>query len=169
MHSGCILESRHLSHRLRQNRSRIPNLKRRSALDGHGRSNGLSEKSRGRVVPSKQVTHGFAPEQRPPTAALMFRPVVVHVASLAERGEVRVGVVGCVVIPMGGCQHYTGRANGAEILDRRQGSECSSPSVAPSADRGIPPASIPQAVDCSSMRSPAGLAGPARPLEANRR
>jgi hypothetical protein len=55
---------------------------------------------------AEQVAIGPPAEQRPPPPALMLGPVVVDVASLAERDEVGVGVVRCVMVTVSSGQDH---------------------------------------------------------------
>ena len=122
---------------------------------------------RRRVRSPEQIAGRSAPEQRPPSATLMLWPIVVHVAPLAEGGEVLVGVVAGVVIAMRGREHHPGWAQTSKVLEARQALESVPPSVTPTAGRGIPPASIAQMVDRLPVRPSASLAGASRPPEAD--
>jgi hypothetical protein len=115
----------------------------------------------------EEIARRSAPEQRPPSATLMLRPVMVHVAALTERGEVLVRVVAGVVVAMRGRKHHPGRAQTSKVLEARQALESVSPPIAPAAGRGIPPASVAQMVDRLPVRPSASLAGASRPLEAD--
>jgi len=61
------------------------------------------------VIPTLiEIAERFAPKQREPAPTLMLRPVVQHVAALAERLQVRGSVVGWVVIEMRAGQNHAG-------------------------------------------------------------
>lgn len=93
---------------------------------------------------------------------------MVHVAALAEGREVRVGVVGGVVIAVSRSQHDLRRANDAKIVYRRKGLERSPLSIAPCARAGIPPAPISEVIDRLPVRPPAALTGSACPAKTDR-
>ncbi len=64
------------------------------------------------VIPTLvEVAECSAPEQREPAPTLMLRPIVQHVAALAERLQVRGPVVGWVVIEMRAGQNHAGRSD----------------------------------------------------------
>ncbi len=75
---------------------------------------------------AEQVAESLPPKQRPPPSPLMLRPVVDHVASLAEGREVGVCIVRGVVIPVRRGQHQPGsdgRGRGCRS-PTRSGSAC---------------------------------------------
>ena len=117
----------------------------------------------------EQVSHRLPPEQGPPTPALMFRAVMVHVTALAKGCEVRAHVVGGVVIAVGGCQHDLRCADDAKILDGWKSLECSPLPITPGTDAGIPPASVAEVVDSLPMRPATALTSAAGSAEADRR
>src|SRR4051812_1676470 len=88
----------------------------------------------------------------------MLRPVVVHVAPLAEGGEVRVHVVAGVVIAVGGRQYHPGRSGAGQFLYAWQRLGRPPLPVPPGAHLSIPPAAIVEAVDALPMRALAALA-----------
>ena len=98
----------------------------------------------------------------------MLRPVVDHVAALAEGCEVGVCVVGRVVIAMGGCQDDMGLASAAEDIDARPDPDPAPPSIAPTAGLSVPPTPIAEVVDHLPVRSPTALAAALRPTKADR-
>lgn len=71
----------------------------------------------------------------------MLRPVVDHVAPLAEGREVEVAVVSGVVIPMGG-EDDPGPASMAEDVGIQSYADPPSPVVAPTAAIRVPPAAV---------------------------
>src|SRR3954451_10562420 len=91
-----------------------------------------------------------------------------HVAPLAEGGEVRVRVVAGVMIAVGRCQHHLGRAESAELLDRRESADGPALTVTPRSNGRIPPASVAEMVDHPPVRPTADLTDTARPAEADR-
>ena len=99
----------------------------------------------------------------------MLGAIVVDVAALAEGCEVPVEIIGGVVIAVRGSQHDAGRTDATEIFDRRQATQRTALSIAPSSDAGIPPAPITEMVHGQPMRPTAALAGATRPPEADRR
>lgn len=81
---------------------------------------------------------------------------------LAERGQVRIGVVGGVVLLMGGSQyHPRGPQLACKVRERRRLSEALALPVAPSADLSVPPTSVAELVDDTPVRVTAALAGAA--------
>ena len=88
----------------------------------------------------------------------MLRPVVVHVAPLADRYEVHVPVVGGVVVAVAGRQDHPRRPYGSEnvVLSNRKADGLPLP-VAPGTDLRVPPAAIAKVPDGFPMRSPAAL------------
>lgn len=69
----------------------------------------------------------------------MLRPVVQHVAALAKGCEIAGAVVGRVMVPMGGGEHYPRRPDGPE--DVVAGGETNGPprTVAPGGRPLVPP------------------------------
>ena len=98
----------------------------------------------------------------------MLRPIVDHVAALAESREVGVRVVGRVVVAMGGCKDDVGPTSTAEDIDARPDPDPAPPSIAPTAGLSIPPAAVAEVVDHLPVRSPAALTPALRPAEADR-
>ena len=89
----------------------------------------------------------------------MLRPVVDHVASLAERREVGVGVVRGVVIPMCGCQHDLRHSDPShEIIEARRAGDRLPLLVALGAQLTVPPAAIRETVDLLPVWPPTPLA-----------
>jgi hypothetical protein len=98
----------------------------------------------------------------------MFGPIVVHVAALAEGGEVFTHVVRRVVIAVPGRQN---QARGAHASQNVIGPHCQTDEapgpIAPGAHLSIPPAPIAKMKDALSMRTGADLTTASCPLEAN--
>jgi hypothetical protein len=120
------------------------------------------------IRPFEKVTGGFPPEQGAPASALMFGSIVVHVAALAEGGEVLGPVVRRVMIAVASGQDYPCGAHASEniIGSDRQTDEASG-SVTPGAFLPIPPAAVPEVEDSLPVRTGANLAPAIRALEAD--
>lgn len=86
-------------------------------------------------------------DQRAAPSTLMLRPVVNHVAALAEGREVGVRVGGRVMVPMGGCEDDVGPASAVEDLSAGPDSDPTPLSIAPTAGLGVPPTPVPKVVD----------------------
>ena len=99
----------------------------------------------------------------------MLRPVVDHVAALAEGREVGVGIVRRVVVPVGCGQHHPGSAGTAEDVSLRSDPDPPAPPVAPPAGVSVPPAAVAEVVDYLPMRPPAALAAASSPAEPDQR
>ena len=95
----------------------------------------------------------------------MLRPVVDHVAPLAEGCEVSVGVVCGVVIAMRGGQNHASPADAAEDVSFRSDPNPTTPTVPPAAGICVPPAAVTEVVDHPSVRTPAPLTAAFRPPE----
>src|ERR1700709_47008 len=104
------------------------------------------------VGPTEQVAHCLPAEQRAPPPPLMLRPVVDHVAPLAEGREVAVRIVGRVVVSMGRGQNDTSPANTAEDIGPRRDPDPASPPITPPASLSVPPATIAEVVDHPPVR-----------------
>ncbi len=112
------------------------------------RAHSFSAAARSCIGTAEQIAERLPLEQRAPASPLMLRPVVDHVAPLAEGREVDVGVVRGVVIPMGCGQHHPGRAHEDEHIHRPSlQSDPPAPPVSPPAGVGVPPAAIAEVVD----------------------
>src|SRR3954471_24084530 len=77
-----------------------------------------------------QVAERSPSEQREPAPSLMLCAVVQHVATLAQRLEVRGPVVGRVVIEVRASQDHTRGLNGT--VQSQRGSNCAGPLPCPS-------------------------------------
>lgn len=77
----------------------------------------------------------------------MLGPIMVHMTALTEGREVRVGVVGGVMIPVSGRQYNASCTDNAELFDRWQSLKPSPLSIAPCTEAGIPPAPVAKMVD----------------------
>jgi hypothetical protein len=119
------------------------------------------------VGTTEQIAYRLPAKQRPPSTPLVLRPVVDHVAALAEGGEVGVRVVRGVVIPMGCGQNDPGPASVAEDVYLCRDPDPAAPAVAPAARIRVPPAPITEVVDHSPVRPPAALTAASRPPEAD--
>jgi hypothetical protein len=93
---------------------------------------------------TEQVAHRLPPERYSSTAPLMLRPVVDHVAALAEGREVGVRALGRVVVPAICCQDDMGPVSTAEDISPRPSPDPAAPSIAPAADLSVPPTPIPR-------------------------
>ena len=69
----------------------------------------------------------------------MLGPVMVHVTPLAKRGEVRIRVVGGVMIAMGDSQYDLGHPDGRHLFGSWQHANRPALPIAPGSRRGIPP------------------------------
>src|SRR5215203_3072938 len=128
-----------------------------------------SSESVGRVAAVIEIAEGSASEQREPASALVLGTVVQHVAPLAERLEVRGPVVGRVVIKMRARQdHPRSPHRRSPQPEGRQLRERPPLSIAPAPRLPIPPATIAQVADGSSMRTATAFAPPLRPSETDR-
>jgi hypothetical protein len=98
----------------------------------------------------------------------MLRAIVVHVAALAEGGEVLRPVVGRVMIAVPGRENHARGSHTPENIIRpdRQTDEASG-SITPGARLSIPPATVPEMKDALSMRTQTDLAAPLSPLKAD--
>ena len=88
----------------------------------------------------------------------MFRPVVVHVAPLAERREVGVRVVGRIVVAVGGSQDHPRRPYRLQHvvgIDRQ--ADDLPHSVTPGTRLSVPPAAIAEVPNGLPMWTPAAL------------
>ena len=149
-------------------------------VDANGMSHGLTltgancpdsrmwQTSRRLIGPSEQVAYRLTTKESSPTTALMLGPIVVHVAALAEGGEVLGPVVRRVVIAVPGGQDYPCGPHPSEdiIGSDRQTDEVPG-SVTPGAFLPIPPATIAEMKDALPMGTGANLAPPLRTLEAD--
>lgn len=118
------------------------------------------------VSPLKQITHGPRHQKSDPPASQMLRPVVNHVAALAERLEIPEIVVRRIVIQVGGGENDPGAQ--AVVRFRRQGclpADRPTPAVTPALLPDVPPPPIPQMADKLPMRSAAPLAATLGTLE----
>lgn len=109
----------------------------------------------------------------------MLGCVVDHVASLAERGEVARPVVSRVMVQVSAGQHDAGHTwtwwvyarqyelDGQKIGQGCQSSDTPALSIAPSRAVLVPPSSVTQVDDLSTMRSLAVFATPLRPAKAD--
>ena len=95
----------------------------------------------------------------------MLRPVVDHVAALAEGREVGVRVVRGVVIPMGSSEDDPGSTGASEDVSPRSDPDPASPPIAPPTSLSVPPAAISKVVDHPPVWPPAPLAAASRPPE----
>ena len=102
--------------------------------------------------------------------ALMPRPIVEHVAALAEGREAGVPVVGGIVVPMGGSQHHPCRPHGSKHVvgtDRDAGDPARS--IAPGSRLSVPPAPVAEMADSLTVRASAGLTAASSALKADKR
>lgn len=120
-----------------------------------------------RVWSAEEVAECFPAEQRrPPTTAVLW-PVMDHVTALAEGGEVTVGVVGGVVVPMRSRQDYPRSAHGGQQIDGAgEAREPPSP-VTPAASLYVPPASVAEVAHHTPVRSSADVAASTSSAEAD--
>ena len=115
----------------------------------------------GRVAAVIEIAEG--------ASALVLGTVVQHVAALAERFQVRGPVVGRVVIEMrAGEDHARSPQRRSPQSQGRQLRERPPLSIAPAPRLPIPPATIAQVADGSSMRAATTFAPPLRPSETDR-
>ena len=120
------------------------------------------------VRPAEQVAHRLSSEQCEPASALVLGSIVEHVAALAKRCQVLVGVVAWIVVSVGGRQHHSGRAHASEEIRLPQASaEAPSLAITPAAALGIPPAAITEVEDPLQVRAVARLATPSCAVEAD--
>jgi hypothetical protein len=110
------------------------------------------------VGTAEQVTQRLPPEQRAPSTPLMLRPVVDHVAPLAEGREVGIRVVRGVVITVRGGQNDPGPAGAAEDVSFSSDPDPPAPAIAPPAGICVPPAPVTKVVDQPSVWPSATLA-----------
>ena len=94
----------------------------------------------------------------------MVRPVVQHVAPLAEAAEVAGRVVGRIVVEVRGAQRDLGEAGRAQLGRLRQPRAPAAP-VTPAQQRVVEPTAVRQASEQRAMRAAAALAPPRRALE----
>ncbi|NGM37384.1 hypothetical protein G4G93_26305 [Methylobacterium sp. DB0501] len=121
-----------------------------------------------RVRSLEQVAHSLSLEQGAPAPALMLVAVVQHMAALAERRQVGVLVVGGVVVAVGRRQHHLGDPDPSEqVFVAQPMPEPTTPTVAPTRDLVISPASIAEMKDPLQVRACACLASSSRPAEAD--
>ena len=116
-------------------------------------ASGVTRKNRAR----EQIAQRTAPAQRHPDPPAVFRPVMQHMAALAERPDVAVPApaVGRIVVQMCGRQHDLRRAD--RLIPARRGGPTAVP-IPPSLFHLVPPAAIAQVLHGIAMRSTTGLA-----------
>ncbi len=100
----------------------------------------------------------------------MLRPVVDHVAPLADGHEIGVAIVSGVVVAMARSQDHPRRPHGAEhiiAIDR----EAHNPPrpIAPGSGLSVPPAAVAEMPDGFPMRTPAALTAAPGASEADHR
>ena len=117
------------------------------------------------IAAAEQVTERLPPEHRPPPSALILRPIVDHVATLAEGREVAVSVVRGVVIPVSSGQQDLCLAGLPEDVRPYADPDPTASAIAPPAGLRVPPAAIAEVVDHSPVRPSAALAAASRPAE----
>ena len=98
----------------------------------------------------------------------MLRPVVDHVAALAEGREVGVRVVRGVMIPVGGGQDHPSPASAAEDVGTGPDPDPAPPTIAPATGLSVPPTPIAEVIDHLPVRSSAALTAALGPAEADR-
>ncbi len=77
----------------------------------------------------------------------MLRPVVDHVAALAEGREIGVGVVRGVVITVGCRQHHPRPAQPSKDVGLYRDPDPAATTITPPAGVRVPPAAVPEVVD----------------------
>ena len=93
----------------------------------------------------------------------MLRPVVDHVASLAEGHEVGVCIVRGVVVPVRRGQHHPGPTGEAEDVGPRRDPDPPASPIKPEASIGVPPATISEVINHPPVRPSAALTAAPRP------
>src|SRR5271156_3869637 len=94
----------------------------------------------------------------------MLRPVMQHMAALAQAAQVAEPVVGGIAVEVRGSQHDPGGAQLDRLHQVGPAGRTAAP-VTPSARCLVEPAPIRQAADLRQMRSATRLASPTGPLE----
>ena len=120
-----------------------------------------TELDQGQIRPEEKVADRETPPVGDPTLCQVMRPIVQHVAALAERTEVPQPVVGRVAVQVRGREHDA-RLPIPGRLDEIRPPGCSPTAIAPRGCPLVEPASVRQAADQSEMRPPAALAPAAR-------
>lgn len=98
-----------------------------------------------------------------PAPAAVLGSVVRQVAALAQGGKVAAPVVGGIVVEVGAGQHHAGEPRSR----LRAPLPSPPPSIAPAAERRIPPLPVRVAPDMLEMRSATMLAAAFSSFEAN--
>lgn len=125
-----------------------------------------TELDQGQIRPEEKVADRETPPVGDPTLCQVMRPIVQHVAALAERTEVPQPVVGRVAVQVRGREHDA-RLPIPGRLDEIRPPGCSPTAIAPRGCPLVEPASVRQAADQSEMRPPAALAHTCGALEAD--
>src|SRR4051794_21118315 len=101
------------------------------------------------VRAQEQVPDSLAPAQREPAPALMLRPVVQHVAPLAERLQISRPVLGRIVVEVSAGQHHSRGLEEwlAQPIWEKETPKGASLPVSPHASFVIPPAAIAEVTD----------------------
>ena len=116
------------------------------------------------VWAEEQVTDGVAASVGDPPLGEVMRPVVDHVAALAEAFQVAQPVVGRVVVKVRRGKHDAGGADRDQRHQVGRGSRAASV-VPPSLPPGVEPAPVQQTADQGAVRPAAALAHAAGPRE----
>ena len=127
---------------------------------------GATEPDQSQIGPKEKITDRKTPPVSDPTLCQMVRPIVQHVATLAEGAEVPQSVVGRVAIEMRGREHDA-RLPKPGRLDEIRPPGYSPTAIAPRGCPFVEPPPIRQAANEGEMRAPAALARTSGALEAD--
>jgi len=125
-----------------------------------------TELDQGQIRPEEKVADRETPPVGDPTLCQVMRPIVQHVAALAERTEVPQPVVGRVTVQVRGREHDA-RLPIPGRLDEIRPPGCSPTAIAPRGCPFVEPPPIRQATNEGEMRAPAALAHTPGALEAD--
>ena len=118
------------------------------------------------VAPQEQVARGIAQPVGDPALRQVVRPVMQHVAALAERAQVGEAVVTGVAVQMGSSQYDAGGPKPCHLDQVGPASRTTAP-VTPGCRLIVEPAPIGQAADLRQVRPAAALASTTGTLEAH--